>query len=90
MQCSIPKISIARGDPKSEDKLELEAMEHSSPDSIETCDNNDKKEKRNSEGKVSLEGTKGQENERSSILVSQPSKEPDITTRKGISIVVYQ
>lgn len=87
MQGSIPKMLIARGDPKSEDKVELQAMEPSSPDSIKTCDDNDKKEKRNTEGKGSMVETTGKENERSSVLVSQPSKESDITTRKGISIV---
>ena len=90
MQYSIPKMSIALGDPKSDDKVKLQAMEHSSPNSIETCDNNDKKEKRNPVGKVTLVVTKFQENERSSVLVSQPSKEPDITTQKGIRIVVCQ
>ena len=64
-------------------------MEPSSPDSIKTCDDNGKKEKRNSEGTVSLAGTAGKENERSSVLVSHPSKESDITTQKGISMFLY-
>ena len=81
-------MSIAGGDPKSEDKVEQQAMEPSSPDTIKTYDNNDKKEKRNFKSKFSLVETKGQENERSGVLVSQPSKDPDITTRKGKSIVV--